>query len=495
MKKIISSVLLILALFPAVSCRDTGADTPDSKEALNRKKYVNMFAFNMMNTYYLWNEEISEGLANWKYGEDPIEKVKSVRYKDASGKDIDRWTQLTDDFKAMSSGVSGTSTTPGFDFVLYYTDSSKKAVYMVVTLVYADSPAAEAGLKRGDVIVKLNGKTIDGDKYSEIIMDNLYSGTSCSLTLYGGSEVTVRRVEMYEDPVLLFKTFAFGGKKVGYFLYNAFTQGSYLRIIEACKYFKAEGIDELILDLRYNGGGFTLTEQALASMLAPEAEVKAGSIFETQVYNKKVTEEMGREETPFTTGFTFTDKGKSVSFSTADANIGIKKIYALVSSGTASASESLICCLKPYMDVEVLGTQTHGKYCSGIMCSAKTWYDDVRKDLGDEDYNKGIKYSDNWGIYVMIGRFADKNGVTLCMPSGLVPDIEVADDPLDGFQFGDPSEKMLGAALSRAGYVPVTSSSAKAEREERPIRIDEPLPFSMQFHRPGFGTKIEEISF
>mgnify|MGYP006391498873 CR=1 FL=1 len=88
-----------------------------------------------------------------------------------------------------------------------------------------------------------------------------------------------------EDPILLTKVFDCGGKKVGYLAYTSFTFESSLGLYEACKEFKKEGITELILDLRYNGGGYVFTEEVLASMLAPEAEVKNKSVFETEVWN------------------------------------------------------------------------------------------------------------------------------------------------------------------------------------------------------------------
>ena len=97
--------------------------------------------------------------------------------------------------------------------------------------------------------------------------------------------VSMQSVSMYEDPILMTKIFDCGGKKVGYLAYQSFTFESSLGLYEVCKEFKKEGISELILDMRYNGGGYVFTEEVLASMLAPEEEVKNGSVFETEVWN------------------------------------------------------------------------------------------------------------------------------------------------------------------------------------------------------------------
>lgn len=84
----------------------------------------------------------------------------------------------------------------------------------------------------------------------------------------------------------------------------------------------------------------------------------------------------------------------------------------------------------------------------------------------------------------MIGRYADKDGNTLSMPSGLTPDIEVSDEPSDGYQLGDPRETMLRKALTLAGYdfsdVPATSAMSGLS-----VKVEKP-------QRPGFGVFLHE---
>ena len=98
------------------------------------------------------------------------------------------------------------------------------------------------------------------------------------------------------------------------------------------------------------------------------------------------------------------------------------------------------------MEVTLIGERTAGKYCGGLLLEATDWFRDKKSALGDE-YEKGRPYVENWGMYVMFSRYADCNGVTLSMPDGLMPDLPVEDNPLDGFQLGDPQETMLAAAL------------------------------------------------
>ena len=413
-----------------------------------QRKYVNTFAWNVMDTYYLWRDEIAPALEKWQNWEEPIRKVADIRYKDAAGKDIDRWTMLTDDFASLVGGVSGHTRTFGMDFQLYYADQARTRVVAVVTYTYGDSPAAQAGLRRGDAIRTVDGLEMTPDNYQEIVRDRLLGGGTVKLGLSDGRSVTVTAVDMYENPVQTIRILERpGGKKVGYLHYTSFTLDSCEDLVEVFQQFVQAGIDDLVLDLRYNGGGYLITEEVLASMLAPVSVVDAGSVLSQEIYNAKMAAEIKEEPTCFETGFMFRKDGALQVLSTAGANPDLPRLYVLVTGSSASASESLVCCLRPYMDVILIGEQTSGKYCAGYLMEARNWYDAAKKSLGEEEYAKALPYVDNWGIYVMYSRYADCNGVTLSMPDGIAPDVEAEDDPLDGFALGDPGETMLATAL------------------------------------------------
>ena len=216
-------------------------------------------------------------------------------------------------------------------------------------------------------------------------------------------------------------------------------------------------------------------------MLAPEAEVKAKSILSTEVWNdfymdyyKKHNKDLN---TYFETQYKQEHNKKMYNLNTADANIGLNKIYALVGEGTASASESVLVCLMPYMDIEIIGSQTHGKYCSGIMWSGEEWYLDVEdsyKDSGKNfateapQYADWKKYMKNWGIYVMISMYADKDGNNPCMPDGLLPDVEADDFFEESYPLGDEREAMLNVALQRAGKPDLVTRAVSRSLAERP---------------------------
>ena len=450
MKRNLRTVFFLMLCILLPGCRKAKPDEYGRLDEKTREQrhYVNMFAWNVMDTYYLWRDEIETALSQWQTWEEPVAKVAEIRFKDAGGNDIDRWTMLTDDFASLTGDVSGHTRTLGMDFQLYYADKAHTRVCAVVTYVCVGSPAAEAGLGRGDVVLTVDGQEMKPDNYRELVMDGILGGGTVTLGLQGGKTVTMTAVDMYENPVHTVRILQRpDGRKVGYLHYTSFTLDSCEELIDVFDSFTREGIDDLVLDLRYNGGGYVVTESVLGSMLAPVAEVTAGSVFYREVFNKKLAEAMKEEPACFETEFSFKVDGKVRSFSTSGANPDLRRLYVLVTGSSASASESLVCCLKPYMDVTLVGAQTSGKYCAGYLMAAKSWYDQVRESLEEGEYEKALPHVDNWGIYVMYSRYADCNGVTLSMPDGIAPDYEVDDDPLDGFDLGDPQETMLAFTL------------------------------------------------
>ena len=340
-----------------------GKQVPDEYSRLDdetklQRKYVNTFAWNVMDEYYLWRDEIAPAMERWQNWEEPIRKVADIRYKDAAGRNIDRWTLLTDDFASLIGGVSGHTRTFGMDFQLYYYDSSHKRVCAVVTYTYDASPAAGAGLKRGDVILTVDGRDMTPDNYQGIVQERLFGGGTVKLGLSDGRSATLTAVDMYENPVHTVRILERpDGKKVGYLHYTSFTLDSCDDLVRVFFDFVLAGIDDLVLDLRYNGGGYLIAEEVLASLLAPVSVVEAGSVLSREIYNAKMAAEVKEDPSCFETSFIFRNKGSLQTISTLGANPDLPRLYVLATGSSASASESLVCCLRPYMDVILVGGQ------------------------------------------------------------------------------------------------------------------------------------------
>ena len=113
MKRYFLPLLLVLL----ASCHKT---TPDNDTQVKDPTtyYANLFAFNLMYTYYLWADEETDAIKSWSYGDNPIEKVASLRYKDANGNLVDRWTELMEDCSSFENSITGNGKTFGMEFLL-----------------------------------------------------------------------------------------------------------------------------------------------------------------------------------------------------------------------------------------------------------------------------------------------------------------------------------------------------------------------------------------
>ena len=449
------------------------------KDTRMQRQYVNMFAWNTMNTYYLWRDEVAPALEKWENWAEPIGKVAEVRYKDAQGNDIDRWTMLTDDYSSLQGGVSGHTRTLGMDFQLYYVDKAQSRICAVVTYTYAGSPARKAGLKRGDVVLSVDGVTLNMDNYAALLNEKVYDfpGTIV-LGMHDGSSVSMTAVQMYTNPVLLAKTLDVNGIRVGYLHFTGFTLDACKDLVNVFRQFKADGIQELVLDLRYNSGGYVTTGQVLGSLIAPTDVVKQKAVFNKDIYNSLIGPDMDTE-TRFASTLELTLSSGKIMLNMLNANPDIARLWVLVTGQSASASESLICGLKPYMDVRLVGTQTYGKFCGGYLTTAESWYERLKKEKTDIDFTEAHQYTQTVGLYVIASRYTDCNGITLSMPDGIPVDYEAYDNPRDGFELGDPAESMLSVALGQIDGNPVAvTTKSDAGRMVVP------------FEKPGSGALL-----
>ena len=484
--------------YEPTSSPSEGNSTTDPTVTISEEiQRADEFAQDALSIYYLWNKEIEDAINNQLDPEtctDPVATVKKIRYNQGgykSNQDEDRWTQLFEDITPFQESVEGVSTTNGMNLsVGSFSNSSPQSYFFIVNFVYADSPADKAGLKRGDIILSYKGKDITDSNLEEAYYGEQTAEYGLGEWLNDGihdleTSVNLTSVKMYLDPIICNKTFEVGGKKVGYLMYESFDLNSCYKLINVCKQFKSEGVTELILDLRYNGGGYVFTENLLASMLVPEANVQAGNLYEQEIYNDVLTEAFSKRygedfnKTYFSYNHEYGEKGKAdyKIISTNGANIGLTKIYAIVSSDTASASEALLVGLSPYIDIVIIGEQTHGKYCSGYILSV------------EDIYNTPPISISKWGIYVMVSTYADRNNKNIARPVGIVPNIEAKDTPWEGKAIGNEDETMLRAALQAAGksYSSVGVATTRSF-EERPT-----IEIKMMHNKYKFGKRIMQL--
>lgn len=425
---------------------------------------VDLFAAGTLENYYLWIDDpgrfdLIEAVFNPDTCAHPVAALSRVLSKE------DRWTSLIENMTERNESISGTEVSTGMDMLPYLFEQNSNRVIFVVTYVHPGSPADIAGIKRGDVINKVDGKYYTVSNYKRFYDKS----TTMKLTIgkYNADGsfveedkvVTLTPIKTYLEPVIMTKVFDIdGSKKVGYMHYTQFTD-SLTTLIEAMDEFKREGVSELIMDLRYNSGGYVRTCIALASMMAPKSVVENKEIFNTDIYNKLLTEAYKKSNYDLDEYF---DK-KYI-----EHNPGFSKIYFLVSRYTASASESLIVGLNPYMKVTLIGEQTHGKFCTGMMMTPEM----IFKEDFYKKYKDGFK---DWGIYVMVGTFADKNGYNGSRPDGFTPNTILEENPFDGYDLGDPHETLLREALAQAGMkIAGNNASTRALDLQKKLEVERP---------------------
>ena len=186
---------MFVATLLSASCVKSYPDGLSEQEYRSRR-YVNSFAKSIIEQYYLWKAEVQDGLDSWKVTDNPAEKVESLRYSDSELGQVDRWTTFIEDYESFIGQINGNTSTFGLDFALFWGDADHSVIYPVITFVYKDSPAAEAGLKRGDVLTAVNSQAVPVGSYQDFVKQTLLNADHVTLTLRDGREISLDARQM-----------------------------------------------------------------------------------------------------------------------------------------------------------------------------------------------------------------------------------------------------------------------------------------------------------
>jgi C-terminal processing protease CtpA/Prc len=226
-------------------------------------------------------------------------------------------------------------------------------------------------------------------------------------------------------------------------MYNAFTRDFNAELNNAFGTFVAEGITELVLDLRYNGGGSVETAVDLQSMITGQFN---GQICYSEQWNADRQDE-------------YANNGlfnQEISNGDAINSLGLTRVFILTSGRTASASELVINGLNPYIDVVQVGTNTTGKFQASFLL-----YDAPAPNFSRAEANPGHTYA----MLPLVFKTANASGFTDFV-DGLVPDFELAEDYSNLGTLGDQTEPLLAAALEIMFPSPGPRSFRNFERLE-----------------------------
>ncbi|OFY74461.1 MAG: hypothetical protein A2V46_08330 [Bacteroidetes bacterium RBG_19FT_COMBO_42_7] len=454
MKKYISTIILSFLLILLISgCKKEEPEPEPKNTEIREATDVNKFIYNGLATYYLWEANVP-ALNNVKYQNNDSLNVFLNKYSDPEDlfydllyqyAKIDKWSFIVDNAQEIENWINAISESMGMDFRLYYLNESGDDLIGVIRYVLKDSPAEKAGLKRGNLFLTVNGQQLTVTNYMTL-MFTLKSYT-LGLASYNGSSFTVNgktasmtAVMLQENPVYLDTVLNINNTRVGYLVYNAFTasydsliKSSYdIELNKVFGKFKSDGIQMMILDLRYNGGGVVRTAEYLASMIYSTDTQKIFSITQynsllQSYFQQKYGDEVFNDY--FYGNISETDKMPAVSIN----SLGLSQVYIITTTESASASELLINGLKPYITVTQVGTNTAGKYVG-------SW---TITDVDEEGY---VNPNHSWAMQPIIFKTANSQNVSDFV-DGLKPDISAVERASGLLPFGDPNEPLLKACL------------------------------------------------
>jgi C-terminal processing protease CtpA/Prc len=231
-----------------------------------------------------------------------------------------------------------------------------------VRMVEKTSPAGLAGVRRGWRITKINGNTNITTGNASFIINGVYESANTTFTFQrpDGSSVdlTLNAGSYLERPVHFDSVYTVNNKRVGYMVFNSFlgdTTQVYNDFNRVFNKFASANVTDVVVDLRYNGGGYVSMQEKLANYLINSAH--NGSLMMKQMFNDKYS------------------NFNSTAYFRKQGSLNVNRIFFIVSGSTASASELLINNLKPYMDVVLVGpSKTFGKPVGYFPIPIFDWY-------------------------------------------------------------------------------------------------------------------------
>lgn len=359
----------------------------------------------------------------------------------ASGRDQKNGTLFSHIDSVNVSRALSSSPTFGYEAALIRTGSGDYAIRVLYT--QPGSPAEEAGLKRGDWIIAANNKKIGSGDYSKYVSAPTQSYTF-TLGNYNGEGfdtlgVTEIPAPRYIEETNLMKTsfITAGNRTAAYILYNSFGADDTETLQNMFVEIAARQPNDIILDLRYNPGGYVSTSQLLSTLLAPQNAM--GQTFLNMTYNDKIAK---------TESYLF-----EPSLIPGGTPLAYENLYIITSNNTASASEIVINCLRPYLKERLLqvGTATFGK--------------NVAQSLFTDEQSPQLE------LWLTTAYLSNAEGFQDYFDNGLQPDYELAENYAGELgELGTAEDMLLAPVFTRmaTGSFPAGEDTATETTRSNP---------------------------
>ncbi|REL37650.1 peptidase S41 [Rhodohalobacter sp. SW132] len=453
MKKSVSLITALILLVQFSGCSSTSSPDDVVLDVTDEK----LFVWNGLNHWYFWQDDVAD-LADNRFRNNSEFNTYLNRFNNEESlfnqllhRD-DNFSWLIQDYKVHEEARLGISKSFGFRFGLLRESPDNSRVFGYVRYVVPDSPADIAGLKRGDLFNGINGQILTVDNYQNQLNDETYALMMARVTDYVPSprkytvesldkEIHVTAVNLQENPIHRSKVIETETSRVGYLMYNSFRFNFHDDLNERFREFKNVGIDDLVIDLRYNGGGTLVTSALLASLISG---ISSDEIFAELIHGSK------RESRNNTFEFldsvpVYDDEG---NFSRNDPinSLRMNRLYVLTSRNSASASEVLINGLLPFgTEIILIGEVTAGKDEGSI-----TVYDAPSSGYSPRNEEQRAKINPNHMRAMQPIIFKIFNKERADYPNGFFPAFQIREfDFLENLpELGDPNEPLLSVALN-----------------------------------------------
>jgi len=412
------------------------------------------FVWKGMNAYYLWQgskpdladtrfstqSELNDYLNGYN---SPEEIFESLLFQPGV---IDRFSWIVDDYIALENSFQGINLTTGMDFGLNRFSNSSSNVYGYIRYIIPKSSAAEKSLERGMIFNTINGTQLTDRNYqnllfnSDISLNVGFADFNNGNPTANGTTILVSKQQVAENPIANFKVFTEGTHKIGYLLYNQFSSSYDAELNKVFNSFDSENINELIVDLRYNGGGSVRTATYLGSMITGQF---TGQLYSKEVWNAKIQGAFNTERffNYFTNEIKKTDEDGTIILQESINSLNLSTVYFIVSGSTASASELVINSLRPYIDVKIIGTTTVGKQVGSV-----TLYDSDNLTRNGANLNPNHTYAIQH-IVLEISNKDNQNEPDGFIPGISLPGIEIEETPGNMGVLGERSDPLLDRTI------------------------------------------------
>ena len=299
----------------------------------------NVWVRDQLNTYYYWYQHLPSNVSPANFNS-PEAYLEAVRFR-----------PIDNSYSYITTAAANDAFYSDSQFIGFGFGQQTTTTEIRVLQVYDASPALEAGLSRGDRITHVNGQSVESMVLNGTI-GNAFGPTEIgveaeiSFLKPTSEERSARMVKRLVTipTVSLTHVVDIDGRKVAYLFFRNFVRPSAAALNDAFAALKSAGVTELVLDLRYNGGGLVDIAVQLASLIGGART--SGQVMINWLHNDRIGPIANRvtrfNETP-------------------EHTLNLERLVVITTRSSASASELIINSLRPYMPVAVIGDSTYGK--------------------------------------------------------------------------------------------------------------------------------------